>query len=62
MTERMFSQDEAWGLLELVKNSLLHAPIELSRGEVRGLGRLLSEIHYSLSSDTESQERIRPVS
>jgi hypothetical protein len=48
--ESVFDREEAQGLLEVVKNYLLHLTGDLPAGERRGIGRLLSEVCYSLDA------------
>lgn len=53
----MLEVGEAEGLLEVVKNYLLQQQGDLPAPERRGIGRLLSEIQYTLEHDKASQGR-----
>lgn len=52
--EKMLSREEAVGLFDVVKRYLLDGGGELPEPERKGLGRLLSEIQYTLETEPES--------
>lgn len=58
--EKMLTQEEAEGLFDVAKRYLLEGQGDLSPAERKGLGRLLSEIQYSLESG-EGEERPPPA-
>jgi len=53
--EKMFGVEEANGLMDVVRNYLLHIDGDLPAAERKGLGRLLDEIQMSLEGEEEAQ-------
>ena len=60
MDNKIFKADEAWGLFGVVTNYLLYGDGDLPASQRRGLGRLLSEIGYSLEGDDDESDPLPP--
>lgn len=58
--EKMLSHEEALGLYDVAKRFLLDGTGGLSAAERKGLGRLLSEIQYTLESADTTEQPTRP--
>lgn len=62
MDNAIFKREEAQGLLVVVSNYLLNGYGDLPILERRGLGRLLSEISYSLDNNPPPKDTSTVVS
>lgn len=47
----VFKADEAWAVLDVVKGYLLFGEGDLPAGQRKALGRLLSEVQYTIESE-----------
>lgn len=60
MDHKVFKKEEAFGLLNVVTNYLQCGNSDLPADERKGLGRLLSEITYTIEDD-DPPSNVRPL-
>jgi len=59
--EKMLSPEEAQGTLDLLKHYLLEGSGDLSARERRALGRLLSEVQFTLETPAMMPENVHAL-
>lgn len=48
--DTMLNKEEAEGVLDMVKEHMLHAPGQLTEQQRHGIGRLLSEVQFTFEN------------
>ena len=59
--EKMLSPEEAQGTLDLLKHYLMEGNGDLPAIERRAVGRLLSEVQFTLETPTELPENVHAM-